>query len=589
MASPRIRYVNTASTGGGDGTTNNTSGSTRAYASLNAALTAEAADLVAADVYLVIYCCGATADTLQGWVTGFTVDATRYVRIEGNPWHANGRHRGVWSTSHYRLSMSEAFNHAVLVEQPYTQLVGLQIENTAGNADNSLRLNTGVAGDSGNDDCLCDSLIVRIGTTTYGGTAAVQASGKARWLNCLFYGGSNGSSGFYAVYTGPGRADADLYHCVAANNAGPGFSSSSASNDVNLTNCYAGGNGGDDFVGGGMLASITNCRSEDGTSGGAAVAFSTSAGAYFTNVTPGSEDFHIGASSALRGIGAVLSGLALIDIDRQGRIAWDVGADAYTVGPSVEVFAAPALADFTSAGGNQDFTIDGGGGANRVMYVYLWMRTDRGHSIAITYNGVSLSAVGASAQNTDEGTTTAQLYRLIAPATNLNTLRFAIGTGSGNGYANAHVIVVQDVDQGTPNDTAVHEAESGAGASTTQDVSVSSAVGDLVLTFAQFSAGGGNDTTGSVSSGSYTLLQQNQHGGTFSRVISGHAAGAATVTPATSYNNLGAWGATRLAVSINPVAGGTGGELTWVPQQQVAAGRAGRMVASGMTPPGRVA
>ena len=35
-----IRYVNTASTAGGDGTTNNTSGATRAYATLAAAETA---------------------------------------------------------------------------------------------------------------------------------------------------------------------------------------------------------------------------------------------------------------------------------------------------------------------------------------------------------------------------------------------------------------------------------------------------------------------------------------------------------------------------------------------------------------------
>lgn len=331
MASPRIRYVNTASTAGGTGSTNATSGADRAYASLNACLTNELGDedLVANDEFLWILCCGTTADTLQGWVTGFVTDATRFVRIEANPVHVAGRHPGRWSTSHYRLSVSEAFNHAVLVEQTYTQLVGLQIENTAGNADNSLRLNTGVAGDSGNDDCLCDSLIVRIGTTTYGGTAVVQAAGKARWRNCLFYGGSNGGGGFYAAYTGPGRADADLYHCVAANNAGPGFSSSSTSNDVNLTNCYAGGNGGDDFVGGGLLASITNCRSEDGTSGGAAVAFSTSAGAYFTNITPGSEDFHIGASSALRGLGTDLSAGMSRDIDGARRVAGDVGADEF--------------------------------------------------------------------------------------------------------------------------------------------------------------------------------------------------------------------------------------------------------------------
>jgi hypothetical protein len=233
-------------------------------------------------------------------------------------------------------------------------------------------------------------------------------------------------------------------------------------------------------------------------------------------------------------------------------------AEAPRMAASVETYAAPTIADFTSAGGNQDFTIDGGSGANRVMYVYFRWRSDRGHSIALTFNGVSLSAEGAQADDTLLGTTSAQLYRLVAPASGNNTLRFAIGAGSGNGYAAAHVVVVQDADQANPNDTVVHEVESGSDTGTTQDVSVSSAVDDLVLTFAAFFTGG-NDTLGSVSGGSYTLLQQNQHGGTLARMTSGHAAGAATVTPATSYNNTNPWGALRLGVSINPVAGGTGG------------------------------
>lgn len=45
--------------------------------------------------------------------------------------------------------------------------------------------------------------------------------------------------------------------------------------------------------------------------------------------------------------------------------------------------------------------------------------------------------------------------------------------------------------------------------------------------------------------------------------------------------------AARVATFSFADAGGGGGELTWMPQQQVAAGAPGRMVASGMTPPGR--
>ena len=75
-ASQRIRYVNTASSSGGDGTTNATSGANRAYATLDAALVAESDDLVASNVYLTIFCEGSSADTSEPHVTGFTTDAS---------------------------------------------------------------------------------------------------------------------------------------------------------------------------------------------------------------------------------------------------------------------------------------------------------------------------------------------------------------------------------------------------------------------------------------------------------------------------------------------------------------------------------
>ena len=73
--SNRDRYVNTASTAGGDGTTNGTAGATRAYATLAAAISAEATNLVTADVVLRIYCAGTTADSFDGDFTGYTTDA----------------------------------------------------------------------------------------------------------------------------------------------------------------------------------------------------------------------------------------------------------------------------------------------------------------------------------------------------------------------------------------------------------------------------------------------------------------------------------------------------------------------------------
>ena len=69
-----VRYVNTASTAGGDGTTNDTVGATRAFASLSSALTALKQDLTGVvptlrdeqnveSIALDVLCTGAAADT----------------------------------------------------------------------------------------------------------------------------------------------------------------------------------------------------------------------------------------------------------------------------------------------------------------------------------------------------------------------------------------------------------------------------------------------------------------------------------------------------------------------------------------------
>ncbi len=69
--------------------------------------------------------------------------------------------------------------------------------------------------------------------------------------------------------------------------------------------------------------------------GATPVAYSTSSGSYFTNITPGSENFHIGALSELKDIGTDLSADFTIDIDGDtrptGANTWDIGADEYVI------------------------------------------------------------------------------------------------------------------------------------------------------------------------------------------------------------------------------------------------------------------
>jgi len=162
MASARIRYVNTASSAGGDGTTNNTSGATRAYATLAAAVSGQATNLVTADVYLQILCCGTTAQSFDGDFTGYTTDATRYVEIQGNTGASDGAHAGIFSTSYFRLSYTKDTG---FTPRSYSgtrfdlRLTNLQMENTGGTGERRNGIN--LTSYTGNGELYVKNCLIR--------------------------------------------------------------------------------------------------------------------------------------------------------------------------------------------------------------------------------------------------------------------------------------------------------------------------------------------------------------------------------------------------------------------------------------------
>lgn len=123
-------YVNTASVGG-DGTTNNTSGATAAFASLSSWEANVGAANNAGDHYIVD-CCGTAADT-----TAVTVDfvnniTTGSITIRGNRSDAAGFYTGnqVISTGHYRLNAGDsAFTN---VAEANCTVDGIQVIPTGG-------------------------------------------------------------------------------------------------------------------------------------------------------------------------------------------------------------------------------------------------------------------------------------------------------------------------------------------------------------------------------------------------------------------------------------------------------------------------
>ena len=128
------RYVNTGSTAGGDGTTNATSGSTRAYASLSEW---EANSGGSATDDYVVDCCaedtgsGNVADTTAVNVDFTTNITTGSITIRANTGVSTGFYNGdaVISTAHYRLNAGVA---ALTVSETNTTIDGLQIIPTGG-------------------------------------------------------------------------------------------------------------------------------------------------------------------------------------------------------------------------------------------------------------------------------------------------------------------------------------------------------------------------------------------------------------------------------------------------------------------------
>lgn len=126
----RERYVDTASTPGGNGTTTATSGANRAYASLNEALGAEATaspNLVTATEILKIHCKGSTADTGEVDIQDFTTSSSYYIHIVVDQ---ADRHDGKWNTGKYRL-VNGGYYGALTCRNDHIIIEGLQIEQNA--------------------------------------------------------------------------------------------------------------------------------------------------------------------------------------------------------------------------------------------------------------------------------------------------------------------------------------------------------------------------------------------------------------------------------------------------------------------------
>lgn len=334
------RYVNAASSAGGDGTTNATAGANRAYGSINEAFDAAVAGKSTSDTWDV-YCEGTTADSVQLLIDNAANTTSsqplRFIATGAN------RHAGTWSTGAFRFERNHTTFGQGMIQASvtaYVDFIGLQINNTGAhsNAVSVLRIsNAAFAGRLRFFGCI----VRQSGTGTPDG-ALVRINSTAAYelwmVNCLCY---DGRYWIWQEDFTTASVKVLLYNNTVRDLAiGTGnglFLQDLAGGNTYVKNNYihvASGSGLAYDGPGNTVAQATNATS-DASSPTVALRSVTP-----TFVNAAGDDFHLDAAdTALKGQGTDLSTDAsgqysfTDDIDLGTRSGtWDVGADEYSSG-----------------------------------------------------------------------------------------------------------------------------------------------------------------------------------------------------------------------------------------------------------------
>lgn len=316
------------------------------YSSLSAYEAGEQGNLVTADEVRQAECY-AFQDTTQVNFSGWTTDATRYVRVY-TP--SAERHDGKYNTSRYRNEVTAGGNFFNLFENTalFARFEGLQFQLTAANRVACIGFygNANGTSDVRLTECIIKGILT--GTTTADGVLQAFVQSKSVTANCIAYDFDlTVSRGFR---TEAAADDGAFVYNNTAQNCAAGFSTgfqdSIAKNNIAYS-CSAGYSG---TWGTGTSYNLSGPSTSDapGTNGLNATTV--------TFVDAANDDFHLasgdtGAKDAGTDLSADGNYAFSIDIDGQTRSGtWDRGADEFVVTTTDTAFSFPASGVATFGG-----------------------------------------------------------------------------------------------------------------------------------------------------------------------------------------------------------------------------------------------
>lgn len=315
-------YVNTASTAGGTGLTNATTGDDRAFATLSEAesLNLDLTTATGIDDNVIIQCSGTSADTTTFTWSGWTTEVGHQIYVVGDYNITTGVH---WSDSYYHLVTSGT---TITVQQNYINFIKIQFATTQ-TTDNATIVNT-------------DSPF------------AINST----WKRCIFK-GSNNSNGHQGMFiASAATSTVNIYNCIyydcygGVGNAATNIYAASTNVTVNIYNSTLSGaywgvriaasvsiniinsaifNNTDDISGTPTTLTYTACDDADCDSGTGNVGLADNSTDWNTLfVDYSNKNFHIlNTDSALYNVGSDLSSYFTNDIDNATRSTFDIGAD----------------------------------------------------------------------------------------------------------------------------------------------------------------------------------------------------------------------------------------------------------------------